>query len=93
MRFLYWKPCYRLIHAEVIELKSHKQKMTAPIIITVIIIAYYIIYFGFLITFLNGLVKYILGIIPLALAAIMLGVCIERINEIRKGEEDDLSKY
>ena len=74
-------------------MKSHKQKMTAPIIITVIIIAYYIIYFGFLITFLNGLVKYILGIIPLALAAIMLGVCIERINEIRKGEEDDLSKY
>ena len=74
-------------------MKSHKQKMIAPIVITAIMILYYIVYFGFLITMLDGIVKYVLGIVPITLAAVMLGVCIERINEIRKGEEDDISKY
>ena len=74
-------------------MKSHKQKMIAPIVITAIMILYYIVYFGFLIVMLEGIVKYVLGIVPIALAAVTLWVCIERINEIRKGEEDDLSKY
>ena len=26
-------------------------------------------------------------------SAVMIYVCVERINEIRKGEEDDISKY
>ena len=74
-------------------MKSHKQKMIAPIVIATIMILYYIVYFGFLIVMLDGIVKYVLGIVPIALAAVTLWVCIERINEIRKGEEDDLSKY
>ena len=72
---------------------SHKKKMIAPIIITVIMILYYIAYFGFLISLLDGFWKYVLGIIPLAFSAVMIYVCIERINEIKKGEEDDISKY
>ena len=74
-------------------MNSHKKKMIAPIIITVIVILYYIAYFGFLISLLDGIWKYVLGVIPLVFSAIMIYVCIERINEIKKGEEDDLSQY
>ncbi|MBQ2923402.1 MAG: hypothetical protein IJE60_10045 [Tyzzerella sp.] len=74
-------------------MKSHKRKILAPIIISVIIVLYYVVYFGILIALIDGIWKWLLGIIPLALSAVMLKVCIERINEIKKGEEDDLSKY
>jgi len=74
-------------------MKSHKRKILAPIIISVIIVLYYVVYFGNLIALIDGIWKWLLGIIPLALSAVMLKVCIERINEIKKGEEDDLSKY
>ncbi len=74
-------------------MNSHKKKMTAPIIITIIIVLYYVIYFGILITLIEGIWKYLLGIIPMLLSLLMIKVCIERINEIKKGEEDDLSKY
>ena len=67
--------------------------MIAPIIVTVIMVLYYIAYFGFLIALIDGIWKWLLGIIPLAFTVVMLKVCIERINEIKKGEEDDLSKY
>lgn len=72
---------------------SHEKKMVAPIIITVIMVLYYIAYFCFLISLLEGVWKYALGIIPLVFSGIMIYVCIERINEIKKGEEDDISKY
>ena len=74
-------------------MKLYKNKMIAPIVISVIIILYYVVYFGILIALLYGIWKWLLGIIPLALSAVMLKVCIERIKEIKKGEEDDLSKY
>lgn len=70
-----------------------KKKMTAPIVITIIMILYYVIYFGFLITLLDGIWKYALGFIPIIFSIVMVKVCIERINEIKKGEEDDISKY
>ena len=70
-----------------------KKKKTAPIVITIIMILYYVIYFGFLITLLDGIWKYALGIIPIIFSIVMVKVCIERINEIKKGEEDDISKY
>ncbi len=75
------------------KLNSHKKKMIAPIIITVIMVLYYVAYFGFLISLLDGFWKYVLGIIPLVFAGIMIYVCIERINEIKEGEEDDISQY
>ena len=74
-------------------MNAHKKKIIAPIIITFILILYYIAYFGFVISLLNGIWKYVLGIIPLVFSVIMIYVCIERINEIKKGEEDDISKY
>ena len=74
-------------------MKKHNKKLIAPIIVSAIMVLYYVVYFGILIALLYGVWKWLLGIIPLALSAVMLKVCIERINEIKKGEEDDLSKY
>ena len=69
------------------------KKMIAPILISVIIILYYVLYFGILIALLGGIWKYVLGIVPLLFAGVMIKVCVERIKEIKEGEEDDLSKY
>ena len=74
-------------------MKSHRKKMIAPIVVSAIMILYYVVYFDFLISLLDGVWKYLLGIIPFLLSAVMVKVCIERINEIRKGEEDDIGKY
>ena len=65
----------------------------SAIVVSVIIILYYVVYFGILITLLEGIWKYVLGIIPLIFSAVMLKVCIERIKEIKEGEEDDISEY
>ena len=83
----------KLEFGEVMDVCSNKKKMIAPIIITVIMVLYYVVYFGFLITLLPSIWKYALGIIPLGFSVVMVKVCIERINEIKKGEEDDISKY
>ena len=74
-------------------MKEHKKKLIAPIVVSIIMVLYYVVYFGILIALIDGIWKWLLGIIPLAFTAVMLNVCIERINEIKKGEEDDLSKY
>ncbi len=74
-------------------MKMHSKKMVAPIIISIIIILYYIFYFGVLIFLLDSISKYVFGIIPIIFSVIMIKVCIERINEIKGGEEDDISKY
>ena len=68
--------------------------MVAPIIITVLMVAYYIFYFGVLMALIQSLpVIALFGVIPLALAGVMIFVCVQRVDEIRSGEEDDLSKY
>ena len=72
---------------------QHKKKMVAPIIVTVIMVLYYGVYFGFLISLLDGVWKYALGSFPAAFSAVTITVCIQRIREIKKGEEDDLSQY
>lgn len=74
-------------------MKSHGRKMIAPIVVTIVLILYYFAYFGIIIAFLKGFWKVFFGILPLGLSALIVKVCIERIKEIRKGEEDDISKY
>ena len=74
-------------------MNNHKRKMIAPIVVTVIIIAYYALYFGVLMSLLTGVWRVVVGVAPLIFSALTLGVCIERINEIKKGEDDDISKY
>ncbi len=70
-----------------------KKKMTAPIVVSAILILYYGVYFGVLMGLVSGIWKYVLGIAPVVFSALTVGVCIERIREIRKGEEDDLGQY
>jgi hypothetical protein len=74
---------------------NNKKKIIAPILITIFVIAYYIFYFCVLCSvFSESIVILILfGIIPVTLSVGMLYVCIQRIKEIRSGEEDDISKY
>lgn len=74
-------------------MNMHRKKMIAPIVISVIVVLYYAAYFGLLITALDGIWKYVLGIVPVLLSAVMVKVCIERIKEIKDGDEDDISKY
>lgn len=70
------------------------KKMVAPIVITVLIIVYYMLYFGLLMTLIEYVaLRVLLGVIPIALSGVMIFVCVQRIKEIRSGEEDDLSKY
>ena len=74
-------------------MNSRNKKMIAPIVVTIITVLYYILYFAFIISLINGVWKYLLGIIPLIFSILMIAVLIERIKEIKKGEEDDISKY
>ena len=71
----------------------HKRKMIAPIVVSVVMVLYYVVYFGLLMSLLGGVLRWIFGIVPLIFSVITVKVCIERIKEIKEGEEDDISKY
>ena len=72
-----------------------KSKVIAPIVVAIIMIIYFMSYFAFMMYVMEPNVWIIaLGaIIPLGLSITMICVAIQRIKEIGKGEEDDLSKY
>ncbi len=73
---------------------DHKKKMIAPIVITVVFLLYLVFYGRFLLTAAEFSPVMLLAAIPLAALGIgMIQVLKERINEIRSGEEDDLSNY
>ena len=74
-------------------MKKYGNKLIAPILVTVFMVLYYVLYFGFLISLMEGVWKWLFGLFPLVFAVLTIKVCIERIQEIRKGEEDDLSQY
>jgi hypothetical protein len=71
------------------------KKVVAPVLITVLMIAWFIGWtvgcFFYLPVPLGF--KILGGIVPLALIGVSLYVLIQRIKELRSGEEDDLSKY
>ena len=77
-----------------IVLDDHKKKMIAPVVITVVFLLYLVIYGRFLLAAAEFSPVMLLAAIPLAALGIgMIRVLKERINEIRSGEEDDLSNY
>ena len=70
------------------------KKYLAPLVVAVLMIIYFIVYFSIFIMLIeNPVFKVLLGTIPAILSGIMIYVFIERIKEIRSGEEDDLGKY
>lgn len=74
-------------------MKSGNKKFVAPIVITIIIILYFVCYFGLLFSLLSGFLGWLLLIIPAVGSILIITVCLERIKEIKGGEENDISKY
>ena len=76
-------------------MRNHRKKLIAPIVITALIVLYFI---GFIVViavtdFLPPVWIILGSVIPLCLAGVMICVLIQRVKEIRSGEEDDLSQY
>ena len=69
--------------------------MIAPVIISLVIALYYIGVGA--VFFVNDEVplafKIVVAIVTLALSGVAISVLVQRIKEIRSGEEDDISKY
>ena len=76
-------------------LKKNTKKLIAPIIITIVVVIYFIFYMtiGFKLYVLPFIMRAILVVVPLALMLVSIYMLYERIQEIKGGEEDDLSKY
>ena len=74
-------------------MNNKKHGFIAPIVITALTVIYLIAYFCAIIYVLDGVARVLVGLIPVAMAAAMIYVCIRRIHEIEKGEDDDLSNY
>lgn len=69
--------------------------MIAPVVIAALISIYYIA-IGVIFAYMNGvpmLAKIIALVVPALLSGVAITVLIQRIKEIKKGEDDDLSKY
>lgn len=69
--------------------------MIAPVVIVALISIYYIA-IGVIFAYMNGvpmLAKIISLVVPALLSGVAITVLIQRIKEIKKGEDDDLSKY
>lgn len=69
--------------------------MIAPVVIVALISIYYIA-IGVIFAYMNGvpmLAKIIALVVPAFLSGVAITVLIQRIKEIKKGEDDDLSKY
>ena len=72
--------------------------MIAPTVVTVLLAVYLVGYFGLLIRLLIRLLnilwlKIVLAVVPIAFFGVLIHVFVQRIKEIRSGEEDDLSQY
>lgn len=74
---------------------GHWKKMIAQVVVALIMILYYVgaAVFFVKIPVIPAVIIVLMVVIPLALAAVMIGVLISRIKEIKGGEEDDLSQY
>lgn len=72
----------------------HLKKLIAPIIVTILLLSYY----GFILLNLVRIpesmgIRILLLVIPLGFMGVSIYVLVERIKEIRSGDEDDLGKY
>ncbi len=70
------------------------KKLIAPIIITIVGVVWLaLLVITYSLIILPIIFKIIICLIPILLIFVSIAVLIERIKEIRSGEEDDLSKY
>jgi len=75
-------------------MKDHKKKMIAPVVITIVFLLYLAgyLYFLLLATAFSP-VMYLFAVPLIALGIGMVFALKARINEIKRGEEDDLGNY
>ncbi len=75
--------------------KNHYKKLIAPIVIVAVMVLYYLAIAVGIIAFgpMSPMLKLIGLVFPILLIGLSVFVLVERIKEIRSGEEDDLSKY
>ena len=71
------------------------KKMIAPVVIAGLLVLYFVGYAILLLAIpeLSIVVKLLLAVIPVVMAGYALWAAKERIEEIKGGEEDDLSQY
>lgn len=77
-------------------LKKQTIKMIAPIVISVLVISYFIFYLWLGLADsgeLPILVRILLIVIPIGLIVLMVYLLIERMKEIKEDDDDDLSQY
>ncbi|MFH5835602.1 hypothetical protein ACHAL6_05905 [Proteiniclasticum sp. C24MP] len=77
-------------------MKKHRKKMVAPVVITVLVICYFIFYMWMGWSTREEiplLLKILLLLVPAGFIGLISYMLLERIREIKGGEEDDLSKY
>jgi len=72
----------------------HARKMIAPIVVVICLVSYYVIMgFVYVMLPLPMVIKIIALIVSLIVSGVLVWVMVERIREIKGGEEDDLGKY
>ena len=74
-------------------MKGNFQKFIVPLVVALGLLLYFAVYFSVIVFYVDGILKYLLAILPLGLAVLAITTLIERIKEIRSEENDDLSKY
>lgn len=77
-------------------MKKHSKKMIAPIIITLLVVGYFIFYLWMGWSSSDEipvLLRVLLLVVPAGFIGLITYMLVERIREIKGGEEDDLSKY
>lgn len=76
-------------------MNKNTKKLIGPIIITILFCVYFLGIAYFLVndTSLSIFTRWVIVLVPLAFAGFNIFVLIERIQEIKSGEEDDLSQY
>jgi hypothetical protein len=75
-------------------MRRHVNKSIAPVIVAICLIGYYIVGAITLAKLdVSNIIKSIAIAISVIITVVTVMVLVERINEIKRGEEDDLSKY
>ncbi len=75
-------------------MQAHTKKVIAPVVITILLIVYFVLYLTLGLSASIPTPYKIIGVlVPLGLIGVSIYVLVERIKEIRSGEEDDISQY
>lgn len=72
---------------------NKRKKYIAPIVTTVFVVLYYAFLLGVIAHFAEGIWKYVVIIVTVLMTIAIIYVCIDRIIDIKGGEDDDISNY